>query len=78
MPRHHRASTGPYFNKLIYTDRVSLEPASHHFFEAAAMYKKQSLSESDIVRIDVFYFDPIANRRKKLTRKHRYKHTEGD
>jgi hypothetical protein len=65
-----------FHNKLIHRGHVSLEPASHHPFEAAAMYKKQTLSKSEIVRIDVFYFDPIANRRKKLTSKHRYKYTE--
>jgi hypothetical protein len=28
----------------------------------------------ETVTIDVFYFDPVANARKKLTRKVRYKH----
>jgi hypothetical protein len=66
-----------FHNKLCYRGPVTLEPASRHHFEAGASFKEQTLGKSETVRIDVYYFDPIANKRKKLTRKDRYKYTEG-
>ena len=65
-----------FHNTLCHREHVRLEPASHHLFEASVPIEKQTLSKSETVRTDVFYFDPIANRRKKLTRKHQYRYTE--
>jgi hypothetical protein len=66
-----------FHSKLIQREHIRLDPASHHIFYAKTPFKKQTLDDlNETVRIDVYYFDPIANRRKKLTTKHRYKFME--
>ncbi len=63
-----------FHNKLIQREHVGLDPASRHLFEPRVPFKRQPLDDlTEIVKIDVFYFDPIANKRKKLTTKYRFR-----
>jgi hypothetical protein len=66
-----------WHNTLCQREHVRLEPASHHLFQPRVPFKKETLGKKETVRIDVYYFDPMANKRKKLTREIRYKYTEG-
>jgi hypothetical protein len=75
----HSGKTDPWYifhNKLCHREQVRLDPASHHLFQPRVPFEKQTLGKSETVRIDVFYFDPIRNRRKKVAREHQYKYTE--
>jgi len=67
-------------NKLVHREHVRLDPADHHVFEAWAQFKKHT-PEDQTVRINVSYFDPVANKREKLTTRQsiqirRYEFTE--
>src|SRR5262245_24815268 len=52
-----------WHNTLCQREHVRLEPASHRGFKPRVPFKKQKV-QNETVRIDVYYFDPIANRRR--------------
>ena len=61
-----------FHNKLIHREHVRLDPASHRLFQPRVPFKQRN-DLDETVKIDVYYFDPIANRRKRVTIEHRYK-----
>jgi hypothetical protein len=64
-----------FHNKLCHRPHMRLDPASHHLFQPRIPFKQQKV-EDETIRIDVYYFDPLANARKEMTTELRYKNTE--
>jgi hypothetical protein len=64
-----------FHNKLCHRPNMRLDLASHHLFQPRIPFKQQKV-EDETIKIDVYYFDPIANARKEVTTALRYKYTE--
>lgn len=62
-----------FHNKLICREQVRLDPAGHQAFNAKLPFKKRSLDTlNETMIIEVYYFDPIANKRKTASIKHKF------
>ncbi|HWV52072.1 hypothetical protein [Pseudorhodoplanes sp.] len=66
--------TWPTFRgRPVFRGDVRVDPTSHHAFDCKGAFSKRSLDDLDVsARVEISYFDPVANRSQKLTTRHRY------